>query len=96
MDKWRYNNLIEKKTLWEKKKLLGTSNFFFSHNVFKSCLLFICQNEYLWSKGLNMDKSKISSRDINPLPHMPILSSSDSAANRDNTSKIRTNGDTTL
>ena len=23
----------------------------FSHNVFKSCLLLLCQNEYLWSKG---------------------------------------------
>ena len=31
---------------------LVTSNFFFSHNVFKSCLLLIRQNEYLWSKGL--------------------------------------------
>ena len=29
-----------------------TSNFFFSHNVFKNCLLLIHQNEYLWSKGL--------------------------------------------
>ena len=24
--------------LWEKEELLVTSNFFFSHNVFKSCL----------------------------------------------------------
>ena len=23
---------------------------------FKSCLLLMCQNEYLWSKGLNMKK----------------------------------------
>ena len=30
------------------------SNFSFSHNVFKSCLLLMCQNEYLWSKGLNL------------------------------------------
>ena len=27
-------------------------NFYFSHNVFKSCLLLVHQNEYLWSKGL--------------------------------------------
>ena len=27
------------------------SNFSFSHNVFKSCLLLMRQNEYLWSKG---------------------------------------------
>ena len=35
-----------------KEKLLITSNFFFSNNVFKSCLLLMCQNEFLWSKGL--------------------------------------------
>ena len=28
------------------------SNFSFSLNVFKSCLLLMRQNEYLWSKGL--------------------------------------------
>ena len=44
--------LIEWKTLCEKEKLLVTSNFFFSHNVYKSCLLLMHQNEYLWSKGL--------------------------------------------
>ena len=52
MDKWEYSYLTELKTLWEKEKLLVTSNFSFSHNVFKSCLLLMCQNEYLWSKGL--------------------------------------------
>ena len=40
-------NVIELKTLWEKEKLLVTSNFSFSHNVFKSCLLLMRQNEYL-------------------------------------------------
>ena len=38
--------------MWEKEKLLVTSNFSFSHNVFKRYLLLISQNEYLWSKGL--------------------------------------------
>ena len=38
---------------WEKEKLLVTSNFSFSHNVFKSCLLLMRQNEYMWNKGLN-------------------------------------------
>ena len=28
------------------------SNFIFSHYCFRSCLLLMCQNEYLWSKGL--------------------------------------------
>ena len=53
MDRWGCSYLIEVKTLWEKEKLLVTSNFSFSHNVFKSCLLLMRQNEYLWSKGLN-------------------------------------------
>ena len=30
------------------------SNFSFSLNVFKSCLLLMHQNEYLWSEGLNI------------------------------------------
>ena len=38
--------------MWTKEKLLVTSNFSFSHVVFKSCLLLMGQNEYLWSKGL--------------------------------------------
>ena len=44
--------MIESKTLCEKEELLLMSNFSFSHNVFKSCLLLMCQNECLWSKGL--------------------------------------------
>ena len=32
--------------------MLVTSNFFFSHKVFKSCLLLMRQNEYIWSEGL--------------------------------------------
>ena len=47
--------ILSKKTLWEKEKMLFTSNFSFAHNVFKSCLMLICQNEYQWSKGLNDD-----------------------------------------
>ena len=52
VDKWGYNYVIEYKTLWEKEKLLVTSNFSFSHNVFKSCLVLMCQNKYLWTTGL--------------------------------------------
>ena len=51
MDRWRCNYLTEWKTLWKKEKLLITSNFSFSHIVFKSCLLLMRQNEYLWNKG---------------------------------------------
>ena len=49
-----------------KEKLLVTSNFSFSHNVFKSCLLLMRQNEYLWNKGLKSAK---------PLPCMLPLNS---------------------
>ena len=54
-----YKYLIEWKTLSEKEKLLVTNNFFFPHNVFKSCLLLMCYNEYLWSKGSNGIPHKI-------------------------------------
>ena len=57
MDKWEYDYLIEYKTMSEKEKLLVTSNFSFSHNVFKSCQLLMRQNEYLWSKWLTVLKS---------------------------------------
>ena len=40
--KWGYSYLLEKKVLWEKEKLLVTSNFSFNHSVFKSSLLVIC------------------------------------------------------
>ena len=43
----RVENIVGKK-----EKLLIMSNFSFSHNVFKSRLLLMSQNEYLWSKGL--------------------------------------------
>ena len=35
-----------------KGEIARTSNFLFSHNVFKSYLVLMRQNEYLWSKGL--------------------------------------------
>ena len=66
MDKWEYSYLIELKTLLEKEKLLVTSNFSFSHNVFKSCLLLMRQNGYLWSKGL---KKKTNDLDTKERPY---------------------------
>ena len=32
-----------------------TSNFSFFHDVFKSCLVLMRQNEYLWRKGLRFN-----------------------------------------
>ena len=57
MDKWVSIYLIELKKFGEKEKLLVMSNFSFSHNVFKSCLLLMRQNEYLWSKGLTLSQT---------------------------------------
>ena len=41
-----------KKTLWEKEKLLVTSNFFFSHSVFKRLLQHTSKNKGLFGKWL--------------------------------------------
>ena len=42
----------EWKILWEKEKLLVTSNFSFSHCVFKRLVLQTCKNQGLFGKGL--------------------------------------------
>ena len=41
------------KTLWEKVKLLVTSNFTFSHSVFKRLVMQTRKNQGLFGKGLN-------------------------------------------
>ena len=40
------------KTLWEKEKLLVSSNFSFSHSVFKRLVLQTCKSQGLFGKGL--------------------------------------------
>ena len=40
------------KTLWEKEKLLVTSNFSFSHSVFKKVLMQTRKNQGLFGKEL--------------------------------------------
>ena len=47
------------KTLWEKEKLLITSNFSFSHSVFKRLRLQTRKNQGLFGKGLNKCSSLI-------------------------------------
>ena len=42
------------KTVWEKEKLLVTSNFSFSHSVFKRLLLQTRKNQGLFGKGLKV------------------------------------------
>ena len=41
------------KTLWEKEKLLVTSDFSFSNSVFKRLVLQTHKNQGLFGKGLN-------------------------------------------
>ena len=43
-----------KKTMWEREKLLVTSNFSFSHSVFKGLVMQTRKNQGLFGKGLNM------------------------------------------
>ena len=45
------------KTLWEKEKLLVTSNFSFSHSVFKRLVLQTRKNQDLYGKGLIVSSS---------------------------------------
>ena len=42
-----------KKTLWEKEKLLVTSNFSFSRRVYKRLVLHTGKNQGLFGKGLS-------------------------------------------
>ena len=41
------------KTLWEKEKLLATSNFSFFYSVFKTLILQARENQGLFGKGLS-------------------------------------------
>ena len=47
------------KTLWEKEKLLVTSNFSFSHSVFKRLVSQGHQNGSLYGNGLTLPNDKI-------------------------------------
>ena len=84
--------------LWEKEKLLVTSNLTFSHSVFypfgELSAIFI-KFEIVVCNFFNLEESKICFWErvkacdcmrqafFNPLPDMPILGSSNSAANKD-------------
>ena len=50
------------KTLWEKQKLLFTSNFSFSHSVFKRLVLQTRKKQGLFGKGLIEEKMSKSKR----------------------------------
>ena len=95
-------NTLKKKAFrkhWKKMKLLKMSNFTFSHNNFYSTCILKSLNGHISVVVCSffefMTVSKWCIREwVNPLPHMPILVSSNSAANKGMMSKILTNGDT--
>ena len=52
-DNFKFDENDRKFSKWvEKEKLLVTSNFSFSHSVFKRFRLQTCKNQGLWGKGL--------------------------------------------
>ena len=53
------NSPNREKTLWKKEKLLVTSNFSFSHSVFKGLVLQTHKNKGLFWNGLN-DPEKVT------------------------------------
>ena len=57
------NSLIVKKTQWEKEKMLVTSIFAFSNNVFKSLLSQDRENQGLFGKELNLSHTIPTSND---------------------------------
>ena len=81
--------------MWEKEKLLVTSNFSFSHSVFKRLVSQGHKKVSLCGNGLNLITYKLNyiiPFHFNPFP-LPSFGSSNSAANKDMMSKILTNRD---
>ena len=64
--------------MWEKEKLLATSNFSFSHSVFKSVVLPTCKNNGLFGKWSNtnfrmqMSPGSLEMQQIKPLQKVSI------------------------
>ena len=52
------SSLIGEETLWEKEKLLVSSNFSFSRSVFKGLVQQTCKNQGLFGKGLTTPREK--------------------------------------
>ena len=58
------SDLVEE--IVEKGEIVVMSDFSF-HSVFKSCLLLMRQNEYLWSKALRLQEQGLSDKRLNPV-----------------------------
>ena len=57
---WKWQKILQmcRKTLWEKEKLLVTSNFSFYDSVFKILVLQTCKSQGLFGNGLTHWKKK--------------------------------------
>ena len=74
------------KTQWEKEKLLVTSNFSFSHSVFKRLVQQTHKNQGLFGKGLSFSKG------INSIPSNKFQDSSKLKEFADDNFKFDENG----
>ena len=68
---WKWQNVLQKgrKQCGKKEKLVYTSNFSFSHNVFKRLVLQTCKNKGLFGEGLTIYQAAI----FNPLLHKILI-----------------------
>ena len=91
----KFNSLPNNKILdWSKFKAFADDKF----TVARLMISVVFRTENIVGKGENVGYQHflLSLRCLNPLPHMPILGSSNSAANKDMMSKTWTNGDTII
>ena len=88
--------LFDKVGNWEKEKNAEYQHFLLFRQYFQKPSFFrVVKTPNDLSLDICCSMCKITSfLSVNPLPHMPILGSSNSAANKDMMSKILTNGDT--
>ena len=73
----------------DKKKEISKTNQ--RRKILTKMLYFIATKQFLIASNFDTGHLK-NFLDVNPLPHMPILGSSNSAANENMMSKIWTNG----
>ena len=66
------------KTVWEEEKLLVTSNFSFSHSVFKRLVQQTRKNQDLFEKGSLSTKSEGAQNKSELLKHFTVLSTQES------------------
>ena len=85
------------KTLWEKVKLLVTSNFTFSHSVFKRLVMQTRKNQGLFGKGLRAKRSGTQLHNFSFQSHRLLFSHASAEGRGENTleRKFASTGDQT-